>query len=337
MPLVVAESQHLVGVHGVQATILQGVGTQLVGQADTAPLLGQIKQYPAAHRLDVGHRVAQLFAAVAAQTAEQVTGQARRVQAQRHCRLPVAGLTDHHRDVLTQPIRLTKQDKTALGGLGQRNPRLADTLEQARRAVEAAQRRLGLDAQPLAGIDTRLGGTARRAGQLEGERCGNQQRAAHQRQCSALPGIRRLGQCRHPRLGLGAERQALQARQVQRTAAAQRQSQHLGLMGVRLGAEYRQTMPTDHQRCLRLQLLQTARLQPFQRLNQRRRVGVLQYHWYAAAKIEDSALDVMSCTWHVASLSPQPRRRMALRVVNRSTGATAPRMHGTCAARGGCP
>ena len=75
--LVVAERQ--VGLVGVEPVVLQGVGVELVVEADAASLLAQVQQV-AAGVGDPLHRLAQLRPAVAALAAEDVTGQALAVQ-----------------------------------------------------------------------------------------------------------------------------------------------------------------------------------------------------------------------------------------------------------------
>ena len=72
-----AESQVPVGIHGVEPGILQLIGAQLVGKADAAALLRQIQQHAAAGLVQSLHRRLQLLAAIAAQAAQQVAGEAR--------------------------------------------------------------------------------------------------------------------------------------------------------------------------------------------------------------------------------------------------------------------
>src|SRR3546814_4283673 len=64
----------------VGTQVLQAVRLELVYQPDVAAFLGQIEQHAAAGCGDRPDRSAQLVAAVAAQAAEQVAGQAGRLQ-----------------------------------------------------------------------------------------------------------------------------------------------------------------------------------------------------------------------------------------------------------------
>ena len=82
--LVGEKAQMLVGVDGVEAAVLQHVGAQLVRQADAAPFLIEIQQHAAAERADARDGRAQLLAAIAAQAAEQIAREARRVQTHGH-------------------------------------------------------------------------------------------------------------------------------------------------------------------------------------------------------------------------------------------------------------
>ena len=44
LALIVAETKSQVGLHGVEAVVLQPIRSYLVGEADTAPLLPHIKE-----------------------------------------------------------------------------------------------------------------------------------------------------------------------------------------------------------------------------------------------------------------------------------------------------
>lgn len=126
---VVAEAQHLVGVDGIQAVVLQVVGPQLVGQTDTPPFLGEVQQNAATAFGDGGHAAAQLLAAIAAQAAEQVAGETRRVQARRNGVGPLGRIAHQYRQVLAQAVAFAEQHESRAIGLGQRYLRLADALE----------------------------------------------------------------------------------------------------------------------------------------------------------------------------------------------------------------
>lgn len=73
------ETEGQVRLVGVQSRILQGVGVELVVQADAAPLLPQVQQV-AAGVGDAFDRFPQLRTAVAALAAEDIPGQALAVQ-----------------------------------------------------------------------------------------------------------------------------------------------------------------------------------------------------------------------------------------------------------------
>ncbi len=80
MPLVGLEAQSLIGVDGVEALVLEAIGSQLVDQADAAALLRQIEQHAAARFFDGVDGAAQLLAAIAFERAQEVAGEARRMQ-----------------------------------------------------------------------------------------------------------------------------------------------------------------------------------------------------------------------------------------------------------------
>lgn len=69
---------------------------------DAAAFLRQIQQHAAAGFVDDADRAAQLFAAVAAQAAEQIAGEAFRMQARQH-RLRRIRRADHQRKMLPWP------------------------------------------------------------------------------------------------------------------------------------------------------------------------------------------------------------------------------------------
>ncbi len=73
-----------VGIHGIEAIVLQLIRAQLVGEADATPFLRQIQQHAAALVVQALHRGLQLLAAIAAQAAEQVAGEAGRMRTHRH-------------------------------------------------------------------------------------------------------------------------------------------------------------------------------------------------------------------------------------------------------------
>ena len=86
--LVGAVAEGEVGLDGVEPLVLEGVGAELLDQADPPPLLGQVDQ--GADPLAADHLEGQveLVAAVAAERVEQVAGEARRVHPDQRGRRP---------------------------------------------------------------------------------------------------------------------------------------------------------------------------------------------------------------------------------------------------------
>ena len=74
--LVPLESQRQVGFQGVHPLLLQLVGPELVDQADAPPFLAHIQEDAPSLLLDLGHGGGQLLAAVTAEGAEGVAGEA---------------------------------------------------------------------------------------------------------------------------------------------------------------------------------------------------------------------------------------------------------------------
>ncbi len=75
------EAELHVGLDGVEALLLERVGLELVDEADAAALLAHVQDDAGALRLDAPQRLRKLLAAVAAQRAEGVAGEALRVHA----------------------------------------------------------------------------------------------------------------------------------------------------------------------------------------------------------------------------------------------------------------
>ena len=82
--LVVAEAEREVGLHRVEPLLLERVGPDLVEEPDAAPLLAQVEQHPALVPLDRLQPGGELVAAVAAERAQHVAGQALGVEPDRH-------------------------------------------------------------------------------------------------------------------------------------------------------------------------------------------------------------------------------------------------------------
>ena len=76
------ESKSFVGFYGIQPLVLQFVSLQLRHQADASAFLLFIDQDARALFCNHGQRHFQLFAAVAAQRAEDIAGEALRVDAE---------------------------------------------------------------------------------------------------------------------------------------------------------------------------------------------------------------------------------------------------------------
>ncbi len=81
---VVAEAQRQVGLHGVEALVLQAVGADLVDQPDAAAFLTQVEHDALVHLADHLERGFELVAAIAAQRADHVARQALGVQTHGH-------------------------------------------------------------------------------------------------------------------------------------------------------------------------------------------------------------------------------------------------------------
>src|SRR6202171_3132948 len=97
--LVVAKPERDVGVHRVEAPVLQRVGAHLVDEPDAAPFLPEIEEQAPRHRCEPAQRDFELIAAIAAQGPRHVPGQALGVQPRGN----IVGAHDvsvHHGDVL---------------------------------------------------------------------------------------------------------------------------------------------------------------------------------------------------------------------------------------------
>ena len=121
----------------VEPLILQGVGPQLVDEADAAPLLTQIEQEAPSRRGDGGERVVELRTAIAFQRSERVARQAFAVQP--HQRRLGGGIADQQRDMLGGILLGTESDDFRLLGEAGREPGARGD-EERRRAVERRHR-----------------------------------------------------------------------------------------------------------------------------------------------------------------------------------------------------
>ena len=130
--LVRLEAEVLVGVDRVEAAVLELVGAQLVDQADAAPFVRQVEEHAVAGGAHHGERFLQLRAAVAAQRAQQIAGEALGMQtAQR--RLVGGGIADHDRELLGAAVGRAEPDDPRVLGRAQRHARLAHGLQRQRR------------------------------------------------------------------------------------------------------------------------------------------------------------------------------------------------------------
>ncbi len=75
------EAELLVGLDGIEPFLLQLVGVNLRRQADAAAFLPHVKQHAVAGGFDLRERGVELVAAIAAQRAEDVAGEALAVHA----------------------------------------------------------------------------------------------------------------------------------------------------------------------------------------------------------------------------------------------------------------
>ena len=205
--LVGEKSQVLIGVEGVEAAVLQHVGAQLVRQPDAAPFLIEIEQHAAAERADARDRRAQLLAAIAAQAAEQVAGEAGRVQAHGHGARGI-GLADDDRDVLGEAVLVAEHGDLALERVGERHARAAEELQ----SVVAETRRVMHDVAEgdrehawrdvAVGVETdKRRNEAPRLRELE---CGGRERRAARRrvdvECAAVDGRVPVDACERAQL-----------------------------------------------------------------------------------------------------------------------------------------
>ena len=107
LPAVLGQPEVEVGVDGVAALLLEAVGADLVPDADAAALVAAEVDDHAAARLGHDlHRRVELHAAVAAQRAEHVTGEALAVHAHEHVVLAGHGAPDHGDVLLAVEERL---------------------------------------------------------------------------------------------------------------------------------------------------------------------------------------------------------------------------------------
>ena len=98
----------------VEPAILQRIGAQLVDQADAAALLREIEQHAGALLGHAPDRAAQLRAAVAAQAAQQVAGEAFGMEPHQR-RVGLLGTADQDGEMLDARVRRPEGDDARIG------------------------------------------------------------------------------------------------------------------------------------------------------------------------------------------------------------------------------
>ena len=102
---------------GVETAVLEGIGSDLVGEPDTAPLLAQVDQDAGAFGSDRGQGPAELLPAVAAERAEDVPGPALRMDTDEG-HVDIADIPMDERDGLRAVTRVGVHDRVELADPG---------------------------------------------------------------------------------------------------------------------------------------------------------------------------------------------------------------------------
>lgn len=113
-----------IGIDGIEAAVLEGVGAKLADQADAAAFLGEIKEDPGAFLAHAMQGGLQLRPAIAAQAAEEVAGEAFGVETGERGRsgsVGVLGLADDDGHMLDPGIRCAEGDEAGVGRIGERD------------------------------------------------------------------------------------------------------------------------------------------------------------------------------------------------------------------------
>src|SRR5581483_619359 len=151
-PQVNAKPEQFVGLDGVGALVLQGVGANLIDDADAAPLLLLVNDHARPFVRNHAHCGMKLSPAVALDRAEHVARQTLRVNA-RECRAIRPRLPAHERDELLARGERAVADDAELAVFRRqarrRNP-LDRLLRPAARAPDDRPRRAGREARGLA-------------------------------------------------------------------------------------------------------------------------------------------------------------------------------------------
>ena len=117
LPEISGKAQGQVGLQGVHALILEGVGLQLVQQADAPALLPHVEEYAPALPFNLGHGGGQLLAAVAPQGAEAVAGEALGVNPAQHISaVPNVPLYQGHVVLPVEPVSIAVGGELAVPG-----------------------------------------------------------------------------------------------------------------------------------------------------------------------------------------------------------------------------
>ena len=128
-PFIGTEAERAVRINRVEPFLLKQVRSELVAQTDAAPLLSEIEQDAPAVLREDAQAAAQLFTAIAAEAAEEIAGQARRVESYRHRIRPALPVANHNRHVLEEAVGLAEAYKGRIFGVLQRNRSVADVGE----------------------------------------------------------------------------------------------------------------------------------------------------------------------------------------------------------------
>ena len=297
MTFVGVEAELFVGLEGVEALVLQGVGAQLVDQSDAAAFLGEIKDDAGAHRANMAHRAAQLIAAIAPQAADQIAGETLRMQPHHHRLARRQRFADDDRQMLGAAVAGAKGDDGRVLGVGQRHPRRAHPIERGRRAIAVMGDVGDADAHQVALVNPVIEIGDRRLVETAGEYRRQQVPEFCQRHCRRIAGLRDTGhQIRHFRCEIvfrrGRVRQVVNLRHIERFGQRHRDRRAAG----RAQTECLGALRGNHQRDRAARFGREGRQAAgggiFGRQDQRRAAGIVdQHHGAAAAQIADRAVD----------------------------------------------
>ena len=129
-PLIGVETQLLIGIDRVEAFVLKGVGPQLIDQANATAFLSQIEYQATTLGADLGDRTAQLIAAIAPQTTEQIPGETLGVQSNQNGFVGV-GAADEQSEMLSPTVARSERDDFDIVTDVQGHPGRADPIQGA--------------------------------------------------------------------------------------------------------------------------------------------------------------------------------------------------------------